>query len=367
MFSVFENPEYTAAKNKIVDVLNDVLAPNELQIVLQEAPLMEATQLYCEGFKYWNHINYERWAQRLKERFVSASVSECEQSCHMLMEVFSTLDKFKYDFTDLEFFHATWSIPEFSEYAHKHLNAEQSQRVVECVVTNFGNYFSKTAVNKNLDFVPQWEQLVSMANRLDVNILDVIKNRFDFFSDKAVVRIYEYYNWNEEIFPINALTNLFHNGINEDIQKVANNLPASLLAERNGSLLYLVLRAYSNVFEECPVFDTSIFGVPVLLKHIDFEKCLKKRFPDVSVKERLEVAAKLVPFLSPDEQERLFELLEDSLAQTKNKRDMVRFKNSRTPKAKIFQEHWNATNFRKTIKTEVEKVSVSTETKKRRM
>lgn len=364
--SAFKRPTNVELHNKIVDVINDQANPEDIHQFLQEAPLLEATQMYIEGFRYQDYINYPHWAQHLSERLQNVQSQERNQIFEELMSSFYMLGEYSHEPNDYEYFYATWGIPGFKEHAQNVFHntsdgQQQSETVVYLLVARLGKYFGNTKIINNTDFTAQWEQIASVAESLNVDlktITEQVLQRNDV-SAQAVVGMCEYFNWKIKPLSPTVLDSVFKDGTKEDVQKVVDHLPMDMLTQNNGSLLYRILRGY-DLMRDTANTQHAMEGVPVLLKHIDYHQCLKSRFHDVSPTERFNVTANLAPFLSADEQEKLFELLEDSLARTKNKRDVKELKDSKANKAKDFKKLWDQNNLRKKTKEETSHIQNQT-------
>lgn len=363
--SAFKRPSNVELHNKIVAVINDQANPEDIHQFLEEAPLLEAAQMYVEGFRYQNYINYPNWAQRLSERLKNVQTEQRDQIFEELMSSFYMLGQYSYEPNDYEYFYATWDIPGFKEHAQNILQHKQAENAVYLLVARLGEYFGNEKIIPNQDIVPQLKQIQAVAESLDVDFKSVIENvsQRDNMSSAAVVGMYEYFNWELQTLSPTALDNVFKNGTKEDVQKVVDHVPTDMLTQNNGSLLYRVLRGY-DLTRDTANTQHTMAGVPVLLKHIDYIQCLKSRFHEVSPTERLNVSANLAPFLSADEQEKLFALLEDSLARTKNKRDVKELKDSKANKAIDFKNLWDQNNLRKKMKEETSHIQSKTATRK---
>jgi len=356
--SVFKRPSNVDLYNKIIDVINGQVQAEEIQQFLQEAPILEAAQMYVEGFENQDYINYNRWSQRVSARLQEMDEKSRCDVFEVLMSVFHALSQYRYNPNDYEYFYATWNIPGFKEYAQDVIKNSpqgqlQSQEILGCLIERFGEYFGNQKIIHNTDFTDQWEQIASIAHSLNVDLRSVTEklSQRGRFSAKAVMGLYEYFNWDPNALCSTAMDSVFQDGSKDDVQKMVDKLPLEMITQNNGSLLYRILRGY-DLLRETPHTEHAMAGIPVLLKHIDYLQCLKSRFHDVRPTERFEVAANLAPFLSADEQEKLFELLEDSLARTKNKREIKELKECTGNKAEDFKRLWSESNLRKKMKEE---------------
>lgn len=368
--SVFKRPSNVDLYNKIIDVINGQAQSEEIQQFLQEAPILEAAQMYVEGFKNQDYINYNRWAQRLSTRLQNVDEQSRVGVFDVLISALYALNQYRHHPNDYEHFYATWNIPGFKEHVQDVIKnspqgQQHAQEILVHLIERFGEYFGKQNVIQNTDFTAQWEQIVSIANSLDVDYKSVTEklSQRGYFSAKAVVGMYEYFNWEPTALSTNAVDSVFKDGSKDDVQKMVDNLPVEMMTQNNGSLLYRILRGY-DLTRDTANTEHAMAGIPVLLKHIDYYQCLKSRFHDVSPTERLNVSANLAPFLSADEQEKLFELLEDSLARTKNKREVKEFKECTGNKAEGFKQLWSASNLRKKMKEETSHIQSQTASRK---
>ena len=371
--SVFHRARRPTAYIKVVNVLNGQMPPEQIYQILEEGALLEAVQIYADGFRYQQSIGFDGWANRLRSRLENVSWSEPENAAifNELMEVFSAMDEHQYTTTDYDFFYATWDLPEFKQYAQSVFKKDsngsaQAQEVVSKLIEVLGKHFGNTAANPNTDFLQQWNKIEDVGRHLGADVHQAVKrlssNNFFVCSPEMVVNLFEYYQWDPEALSSNILDGVFRRGNQENIKKIVEGLPEEFFTRNNGSLLYRVLRS-TNLLNDS-VEEVPMAGVPQLLKRIDYLKCLKERFYEVSPAERLQVTANLVPFLSGDEQEKVFELLEDSLSRTKSKKELKEFNDSTTPKAQEFKQLWADNNVRKKMKKEMTDIPQQTSSRK---
>jgi len=371
--SVFQRPKRPTAHIKVVDALNGHISPDEIYHILEEGPLLEAVQIYADGFQFHQLIGFDGWANRLRGRLEQVSWAEPENAAifNELMEVFFAVDRHQYDTADYDFFYATWDLPGFKHYAQSVFKnnsngAVQAQEVVKKLIEVLAKHFGNTAMNSNTDFLQQWSKIEEVGRCLGADVPQAVKrlssNNFFVCSTEMVVNLFEYYQWDPEALSSNILDGVFEQGSKENIKKIVEGLPEDLLTRNNGSLLYRVLRRttlFNDSVEEAPMV-----GVSQLLKRVDHLQCLKERFYEVSPAERLQVTANLVPFLSADEQEKVFELLEDSLSRTKSKKDLKEFNDSTMLKAQEFKQLWADNNLRKKMKKEMAAIPPQTSSRK---
>jgi len=180
--SVFHRAQRPTAYIKVVNVLNGQMPPEQIYQILEEGALLEAVQIYADGFRYQQSIGFDGWANRLRSRLENVSWSEPENAAifNELMEVFSAMDEHQYTTTDYDFFYATWDLPEFKQYAQSVFKKDsngsaQAQEVVRKLIEVLGKHFGNTAANPNTDFLQQWNKIEDVGRHLGADVHQAVK------------------------------------------------------------------------------------------------------------------------------------------------------------------------------------------------